>query len=268
MTKLQVFQNGIFSAVRATMVDYEPWFVGADVAIALDYAQPYDAVREHVDEEDKLLVNGSDYILASDESNTPISKHKLTIINESGVYALIFGSKQERAKEFKRWVTHEVLPVLRRTGQYSTGQNRPLLKSADYFRALKLIGSARADRLPYLFETFRSMGLNLPEPSALLTANQEKPLQQLAFWKRRSNVKKSYRQFRKTEDEVALALRRAYDADISMNEVSKRCGICRSSLYKYMWAEQRLHDTEKRRSVIEEVNSLIAIAAGNNNKEV
>lgn len=263
MEKLQVFQSGLFDAVRATMIDYEPWFVGADVSKALGYATAADAIYDYVDDEDKRFVHGSQFTLANDVNKRPISNRNITIINESGVYSLIFSSKQERAKEFKRWVTHEVLPSLRRTGQYSTGQSRPALTSADYFKALKLIGSARADRLPYLFDTFKEMGLELPEPSALLAHKPGKSFQR-EYWQRRLNSQKSYKQFRETADEVALALRRAYDHDVSLSVIASRCGVCRSDLYKFMWGDRLLRHEAQRQRVIETANNLTAMAEGKN----
>lgn len=107
--ELQIFNNEEFGQVRTLVVDGEPWFVGKDVAIALGYAKPTDAVRKHVEEDDRGI----------SEMETPSGKQDMTVINESGLYALIFGSKLETAKKFKHWVTSEVLPPLRRTGTYS-----------------------------------------------------------------------------------------------------------------------------------------------------
>lgn len=108
MNELQVFRNQEFGSVRTLTVNDEPWFVGKDVAIALGFKTPRDAIRTHVFEEDK----GVDSIV------TPGGKQQMTIINESGLYALVFGSRLPTAINFKRWVTSEVLPALRKTGQY------------------------------------------------------------------------------------------------------------------------------------------------------
>lgn len=96
--------------VRTLELDGEPWFVGRDVAERLGYSKPENAIARHVDADDKTstLIQGSG-------SNY---KSKTTLINESGVYALIFGSKLESARRFKRWVTAEVLPAIRKTGGY------------------------------------------------------------------------------------------------------------------------------------------------------
>ena len=109
MTDLQIFNNPEFGEIRAVEVDGEPWFVGKDMATALGYSNPRDALAKHVDDEDKNTVAFCD--------GTP-GNPNLTIINESGVYSLIFSSRLEKAKEFKRWVTAEVLPTIRKHGAY------------------------------------------------------------------------------------------------------------------------------------------------------
>ena len=107
---LQVFiYNG--ERIRTVEIDGVPYFVGKDVATVLGYKNPQEAVREHVCEDDK----GMSEIL------TPGGRQKMPVINESGIYALIFASKLPKAKKFKHWVTHEVLPSIRRTGSYSIG---------------------------------------------------------------------------------------------------------------------------------------------------
>lgn len=111
MNELQVFKNQEFGSVRTLTLNDEPWFVGKDVALALGYGKGKslaNAVANHVSDDDKGVT----------ELMTPGGKQNLTIINESGLYSLIFGSKLESAQKFKRWVTSEVLPALRKTGQY------------------------------------------------------------------------------------------------------------------------------------------------------
>ena len=91
------------------MINNEPWFIGKDVATALGYSNTRDALMAHVEEEDKGVV----------KCDTPGGKQDMVAVNESGLYALIFGSKLSDAKKFKRWVTTEVLPSIRKTGGYS-----------------------------------------------------------------------------------------------------------------------------------------------------
>ena len=108
--EIQVFKNDRFGEVRTMVINDEPWFVGKDVASVLGYVFPRRALYNHVDEEDKTTVliqhPGSNY------------KSKTMFINESGLYSLILSSKLPQAKEFKRWVTNEVLPQIRKTGGY------------------------------------------------------------------------------------------------------------------------------------------------------
>ena len=110
-TALQVYVNDAFGKIRCMLIDGKPYFVGKDVAQALGYQKPQNAVAVHVDEEDKTTAliqgTGSNY------------KSNAVLINESGLYSLIFGSKLESAKAFKHWVTSEVLPSIRETGTYT-----------------------------------------------------------------------------------------------------------------------------------------------------
>lgn len=112
MTDIQVFNNPEFGSIRTVDQNGEPWFVGKDVAEALGYAKPENALAAHVDEQDKTTT-----LIQGDGSNY---KSKATIINESGLYSLIFSSKLEGAQRFKRWVTSEVLPSIRKNGHYMT----------------------------------------------------------------------------------------------------------------------------------------------------
>lgn len=111
MNEIQIFKNELFGEVRTTIINGEPWFVGRDVATALGYSKPENAISAHVHDDDKTstLIQGSG-------SNY---KSKAILINESGLYALIFGSKLEQAKEFKHWVTSDVLPSVRKHGMYA-----------------------------------------------------------------------------------------------------------------------------------------------------
>ena len=109
MNELQIFNNPEFGNIRTTMIDGEPWFVGKDVALSLGYAKPLGAIASHVEEDDSLKQGLTDSLGRIQET---------IFINESGLYALIFGSKLESAKKFKSWVTKEVLPSIRKTGTY------------------------------------------------------------------------------------------------------------------------------------------------------
>lgn len=108
MNEVQLF-NFENHEVRSLLINSEPWFVGKDVADVLGYAKPLNAIAQHVDKDDSLKQGLTDSLGR---------QQKTIFVNESGLYALIFGSKLESAQKFKRWVTSEVLPALRKTGQY------------------------------------------------------------------------------------------------------------------------------------------------------
>ena len=136
MNELKIFENEQFGSIRTVEIDSTPYFVGKDVAEILGYTNPPKAIRDHVDDEDKTVnelftVNGT----------------KGTLINESGLYSLILSSKLPKAKEFKRWVTSEVLPAIRKHGVYAVDEvleNPDMLISA--LQALKE-EKAKAKRL-------------------------------------------------------------------------------------------------------------------------
>lgn len=132
---LLAFAHEQFGNIRCVLIDGVPWFVGKDVAVALGYTNPRDTLKKHVDTEDKRM----------SQIATPGGSQKMTLINESGLYALIFGSNLPAAKKFKRWVTSEVLPSIRQTGTYTmskkdevrehgkTAGRRPLTDSIQLF---------------------------------------------------------------------------------------------------------------------------------------
>ena len=136
MNNLTVFENPEFGAIRTVELDGEPWLVGKDVAETLGYTNPQKAVRDHVDEEDRT-VNDSFTV-----NGTPI-----TLINESGLYSLVLSSKLPTARKFRRWVTSEVLPSIRRTGGYNLPK--------DYPSALRALADTEEKRLALLAENER-----------------------------------------------------------------------------------------------------------------
>ena len=124
--KNQIFKNAEFGQIRTCTVDGETYFVGKDVASALGYTNPQKAIRDHIDEEDKL----GERIVQSGQARETI------VINESGLYALILSSKLESARRFKRWVTSEVLPAIRQNGRYELQQQ--VFKMEEQNRALEI----------------------------------------------------------------------------------------------------------------------------------
>lgn len=137
MNELKIFENKQFGTIRTVEIDSTPYFVGKDVAEVLGYSNPRDALAKRVDDEDKGVAN----------CDTLGGKQQLTVINESGLYSLILSSKLPKAKEFKRWVTSEVLPAIRKHGVYAVDEvleNPDMLISA--LQALKE-EKAKAKRL-------------------------------------------------------------------------------------------------------------------------
>ena len=112
MNDMKIFENPEFGEIRTVELDGEPWLVGKDVAEALGYERPTDAVRKRVDEEDRGVA----------KMETPSGKQEMAIINESGLYSLVLSSKLPGAKRFRRWVTTEVLPSIRKHGAYMTSE--------------------------------------------------------------------------------------------------------------------------------------------------
>lgn len=125
MNNLQIFSNNEFGNIRTTTIDDQIWFIGKDIAEALGYSNASKAVSTHVNANDRILQT-----LEADSQNGNVVKTQTALINESGLYALIFGSKLESAERFKHWVTSEVLPTLRKTGSYGMPQGKELLALA------------------------------------------------------------------------------------------------------------------------------------------
>lgn len=132
MTDIQIFQKEEFGQIRTLEINNEPWFVGSDIAKALGYAKPQNALAAHVEEDDKTtaLIQGTD-------SNY---KTQAVVINESGLYSLIISSKLSSAKKFKRWITAEVLPSIRKHGAYMSNEIiEKTLNDPDYLIQLATI---------------------------------------------------------------------------------------------------------------------------------
>lgn len=164
MNDLQVFSNSEFGNIRTVTIDGEPWFVGKDIAEALGYGKGKslnNAVANHVDDEDKGVT----------EMMTPGGKQNLIIINESGLYSLILSSKLPSAKKFKRWVTSEVLPAIRKTGHYeapgyapkatSIGEVVNLIKITR--QTMKEQGATPTEIATAVKEICEQFGVNLPD---------------------------------------------------------------------------------------------------------
>lgn len=174
MQELKIFNSEEFGNVRTVTIDNEPWFVGKDIALALGYAKPTDAVRKRVDEEDTGI----------SEMETPSGLQQMVIVNESGLYSLIFGSKLETAKKFKHWVTSKVLPTLRKTGSYTVNTSHQYPLPAATFdgvanlgrlieRVMRNEGSCPHEIAMVLKPIFQQAGLEIQECFVKLPAYEQ-----------------------------------------------------------------------------------------------
>lgn len=159
MNELQIFENPEFGSIRTVEIGGEPWLVGKDVARALGYKNSRQAISTNVDDEDR----------GGHSVDTPSGTQDMTIINESGLYALILSSKLPGAKKFKRWVTSEVLPSIRKTGGYMApaAENPPLSEktAADLTAAILLL----IERM----EAQETQPASLPAPPLALPGNED-----------------------------------------------------------------------------------------------
>lgn len=174
MNELQTYSNAEFGSIRSIVVDDIPYFVGRDVASILGYANTRDALAKRVDNEDKLT--GVAICDTNGRETKPV------LINESGLYSLILTSKLPSAKEFKRWVTASVLPMIRKTGVYSAGVDLKngdtvtpmrLLSPDDYLSAARLIATCKSDRLNIVLALLSKGGWEIPQMAPAITARQD-----------------------------------------------------------------------------------------------
>lgn len=140
MNNLKIFQNEEFGEIRTVTIDEQPWFVAKDITDRLGFVNGRDAVAKHVDEEDKGVA----------KCDTLGGAQDFTVINESGMYALVLSSKLESARKFKRWITHDVIPEIRRTGGYNLPQTLPeaLRLAADQAEKIEKLEAENAKLIP------------------------------------------------------------------------------------------------------------------------
>ena len=163
MNELQFFNNPEFGLIRALEKDSDIWFVGKDVAEVLGYSNTRDALAKHVDNEDK-----ADVAIHDGRQN-----RSMTIINESGLYSLVLSSKLPNAKKFKRWVTSEVLPSIRKHGMYATAQTIETML-ADPDNAIRMLTALKEER---------AKRIEQEKQIASLTAENQMQAQQIAEFK-------------------------------------------------------------------------------------
>ena len=239
MNNLQIFKNQEFGEIRTVQLNNETYFVGKDVATALGYAKARNAIATHVSEEDK-----KDAPIQGDLGGT----QQMTIINESGLYALIFGSKLESAKRFKHWVTSEVLPSIRKTGGYQipqTTDGKIMLLAQGHVELKEEVDSIRADLetlkqdLPILpieadkiTEAVKRKGVNLMGGKHL-NAYCNRSIRQKVYNALYTNLKynfavKSYKSIKRSECDKAIEIINAYKLPFFLeqmieNENSQQC---------------------------------------------
>ena len=178
MNEVQIFQNDEFGKIRAFDKNGEPWFVGKDVAKILGYKNTNAAIIQHVDEEDRMV----EPVFNHPSQNARGYEIPTTIINESGLYSLILSSKLPTAKKFKRWVTSEVLPAIRKTGKYELVPSPDVMADDEFLDVTKLemdqririagiIASCRRERLPLVAKVLSLDLDDLKIPSLTSEAN-------------------------------------------------------------------------------------------------
>lgn len=242
MNKLHIFNSEEFGDIRTVAIENEPWFVGKDVAEALGYKKPENAIANHVSDEDKTstLIQGSG-------SNY---KSKATIINESGLYALIFGSKLESAKRFKRWVTSEVLPAIRKTGSYqkpmTTAEQIQLLAQGNVELKEKI--EAVNDDLQ---EFKRDMPLLALECQKITKAKNQKVVPILGGKDAPAYKDNSLRQL--VYSDIDAQLRREFGVNTYKAIKRNQCDMAIKIINEYelpMYLKDRIDDTNAQRSFL------------------
>ena len=163
MNELKIFNNPEFGQLRTLVKDNETWFVGKDVAEILGYSNTQKAIRDHVDTEDKLTER---FVLSG-------QNREAVVINESGLYSLVLSSKLPNAKKFKRWVTSEVLPSIRKHGIYATTQTIETML-ADPDNAIRMLTALKEER---------AKRIEQEKQIASLTAENQMQAQQIAEFK-------------------------------------------------------------------------------------
>ncbi len=208
MNEFQVFSHKDLGGIRAVLIDGRPWFVGKDVASILGYENTSRDVNRHVDKEDK----------GTTEMDTPGGKQTLAVINESGLYSLILSCKLPKAKEFKRWVTSEVLPSIRETGSYFKGNETELL--------IKTVAESIIRQIPAIVsETVKSMLNRLPESKKSLRLNAL-DWNEVNYWE---GILNEWREFRSKYSDKEAADRDFLESCITKNPNQK---IGRRTLYR------------------------------------
>ncbi|MFR7688001.1 Bro-N domain-containing protein [Evtepia gabavorous] len=194
MNELMIFNNPEFGEIRTVEVNGEPWFVGKDVATALGYGEGKslaNAVANHVDEEDKGVT----------ELMTPGGNQKMVIINESGLYSLVLSSKLPGAKKFKRWITSEVIPSIRKHGAYMTPETlEAAIMNPDIMIRLCTVLKEEQDRRKSL-------------EAELDRSKEWYSIKRVAHMNGRSHKDFDWRKLKKASERMGYGVRKIFDAN-------------------------------------------------------
>lgn len=213
---MMIFNNSEFGQVRTVTIDGEIWFVGKDIAESLGYTNTRKALSDHVHDDDKGVTN----------CDTLGGTQQMTIINESGMYALIFGSRLASAMRFKHWVTSEVLPSIRKTGRYSAVSEQ--IPYDKYLEAAKLISECKKSDRKLIIGILNNGGFNIPVVDVVAVS------------------KSSVEQAEFTEDFVKFMNDNGY----SYKRFSEVSGLAKSCIHNY--ATGKTIADEKNMKILEE----------------
>ena len=221
------------SPVRSLYIDDEPWFIGKDLADILGYSNAGAALDRHVDPEDKNTI-------ANHDGNR--GNPNMTIVNESGLYSLILSSKLPSAKSFKRWVTSEVLPSIRKTGSYNAGA----ISQAEYLRAASIIATSSRRNLPLVLDALEKAGIKLSaEVLKLQESGEEKPVSERKLARMEAGR------------QVVEAVQRLRENRIAMQVLLQETGIARTVLWRYINGMEN-PSPERAQLIVNTVEKLIA----------
>lgn len=241
MNDITIFNNPEFGDIRTIMIDGEPWFCGKDVAGNLGYTNEKNAVKRHCDDGEVLKQTLGVQTAIKKDGTPAIMQVDMLFVNESGLYSLIFGSKLESAKKFKKWVTSEVLPQLRKTGSYGMHKlpQTPMELLELHYEAIKQVDS-KVNTLEERFNDFEQSLPLLPEDADDVSkevkkrvvevlggkdsnAYHDKSLSQKVFMDAYKNLKSnfdvsSYKAIKRNRKDVAVQIAREYKPPLYLAE--------------------------------------------------
>lgn len=241
MNDITIFNNPEFGDVRTIMIDGEPWFCGKDVAGNLGYVNEKNAVKRHCDDGEVLKQTLGVQTGMKKDGTPAMMDVEMFFVNESGLYSLIFGSKLESAKKFKKWVTSEVLPQLRKTGSYGTSKlpQTPMELLELHYEAIKQVDS-KVNTLEERFNDFEQSLPLLPEDADDVSkevkkrvvevlggkdsnAYHDRSLSQKVFMDAYRNLKgnfnvSSYKAIKRNRKDIAVQIAREYRPPLYLAE--------------------------------------------------